>query len=331
MLKVGLPRALLYYQYYPYWSVFFETLGTKVVPSPVTNEDILMSGVQNAVDDCCLPVKCYFGHVLSLQDQVDVLFVPRVVCDRIGGLQCPKILGLPDMVQGLWEPTLGIQAPTVDVRRGHAGWEQGLRAVGRRLGISGATMHRAQSNAEFAQSFYQRALEGGLVTHEAYQATRRAVGLPAMVCRNKQGRFAAAELKIGVLGHPYLIYDPYLSQDLLARLNSFGVTPITAEMVPGALVSAGNARLVKPLFWSLGQRILGAAAHFLDGHVDGVIHLTSFGCGPDSLVGEMIARWARRGKRVPFMSLSFDEHSGEAGLVTRLEAFVDMLKRRAVR
>ena len=116
MLKVGLPRALLYYQYYPYWSVFFETLGTKVVPSPVTNEDILMSGVQNAVDDCCLPVKCYFGHVLSLQDQVDVLFVPRVVCDRIGGLQCPKILGLPDMVQGLGTDP-GNQAPTVDVRR----------------------------------------------------------------------------------------------------------------------------------------------------------------------------------------------------------------------
>ena len=122
-------------------------------------------------------------------------------------------------------------------------------------------MHRAQSNAEFAQSFYQRALEGGLVTHEAYQATRRAVGLPAMVCRNKQGRFAAAELKIGVLGHPYLIYDPYLSQDLLARLNSFGVTPITAEMVPGALVSAGNAAWLSRSFGrpDCGS---GATAHF---------------------------------------------------------------------
>ena len=67
--------------------------------------------------------------------------------------------------------------------------------------------------------------------------------------------------------------------------------------------------------------------HFLtDPGIDGIIHLISFGCGPDSLVGELVERRAQRGRGFPFLLLTLDEHSGEAGLTTRLEAFVDTLE-----
>jgi predicted nucleotide-binding protein (sugar kinase/HSP70/actin superfamily) len=56
--------------------------------------------------------------------------------------------------------------------------------------------------------------------------------------------------------------------------------------------------------------------------------VSSFGCGPESLVGELLARWVKRRRGIPFMLLTIDEHSGAAGLVTRLEAFTDMLLRR---
>ncbi|HWJ02597.1 MAG TPA: hypothetical protein VNU93_02885, partial [Verrucomicrobiae bacterium] len=55
--------------------------------------------------------------------------------------------------------------------------------------------------------------------------------------------------------------------------------------------------------------------------------LSCFGCGPDSMVGDMVERACRRNSK-PFMMLTLDEHTGEAGVITRLEAYIDMLKRR---
>jgi predicted nucleotide-binding protein (sugar kinase/HSP70/actin superfamily) len=72
---------------------------------------------------------------------------------------------------------------------------------------------------------------------------------------------------------------------------------------------------------------LGAAQYYINRGVNGVIHLAAFGCGPESMVGEFIEDQFRAAG-VPFLHINLDEHSGEAGLATRLEAFVDMLTRR---
>lgn len=64
-----------------------------------------------------------------------------------------------------------------------------------------------------------------------------------------------------------------------------------------------------------------------DKGVDGLIHITAFGCGPDSVVGKEIEHdFADSG--VPFMTLRIDEHTGESHLQTRIEAFTDMIKRK---
>ncbi|MHB1413345.1 MAG: 2-hydroxyacyl-CoA dehydratase, partial [Thermoleophilia bacterium] len=76
------------------------------------------------------------------------------------------------------------------------------------------------------------------------------------------------------------------------------------------------------------KEIMGAINHWTEQKkVDGVIYVLAFACGPDSLVQVLIEHRARQHK-VPLMSLTIDEHSGEAGLVTRIEAFVDMLMRK---
>ena len=65
---------------------------------------------------------------------------------------------------------------------------------------------------------------------------------------------------------------------------------------------------------------------FQDDKIDGVITLTAFGCGPDSLMVEDIKRKAKNFNK-PLLNLTIDEHTGEAGFITRLEAFCDMLYR----
>ena len=64
--------------------------------------------------------------------------------------------------------------------------------------------------------------------------------------------------------------------------------------------------------------------------IDGMIHLAPFNCTPEIVAASVLPRLASD-YDVPLLALSFDEHSGEAGLVTRLEAFVDLLERRARR
>lgn len=54
MIKVGIPQALFYYQYYPMWQTFFEELSAETVVSSPTNKDIFTSGNSRAVAETCL-------------------------------------------------------------------------------------------------------------------------------------------------------------------------------------------------------------------------------------------------------------------------------------
>jgi predicted nucleotide-binding protein (sugar kinase/HSP70/actin superfamily) len=78
-VRVGIPRYLGYFTFYPLWKTFFEEIGLEVITSPPTNQQILNDGVAEAVNDACIPIKLYHGHVVAIKDQVDVLFVPHPV------------------------------------------------------------------------------------------------------------------------------------------------------------------------------------------------------------------------------------------------------------
>jgi predicted nucleotide-binding protein (sugar kinase/HSP70/actin superfamily) len=80
-------------------------------------------------------------------------------------------------------------------------------------------------------------------------------------------------------------------------------------------------------YWTFEDEIVGAGGSLLHQAVDGLISVSAFGCAPDSVMLSVLAQAAHRANR-PYMALVLDEHSGEAGLITRLEAFVDMLYRR---
>ena len=96
-------------------------------------------------------------------------------------------------------------------------------------------------------------------------------------------------------------------------------------MLSDAAIASGNAQLRKQLFWSSGRTVFGAGAHFAtNSDVSGIIHLASFGCGLESLIIDLVQRVAIANNK-PFLLVTLDEHTGEAGMETRLEAFIDML------
>ena len=98
---------------------------------------------------------------------------------------------------------------------------------------------------------------------------------------------------------------------------------LSNEQLDDGIASLGNEQ-----YWANEYDMTGSAGHYLkDNKVDGVITLTAFGCGPDSLMVERITRKAKRFNK-PLLNITIDEHTGEAGFITRLEAFVDMLFRK---
>ncbi|NPV90358.1 MAG: hypothetical protein HPY50_06270 [Firmicutes bacterium] len=325
--KVGIPRALFYYYLYPAWEAFFTSLGAEVVLSSRTHKGIVNSGVTTAVDEACLPVKVYYGHVLDLAGRVDYLFLPRLVSIEPRAYICPKFMGLPDMIKANLDRLPKVIDWCVDVSRSDREYRKELLKTARLFTSDRRIIRQAEAAARERLGEYSRLLELGWLPEEAISmltGQREDSGNRDEDQEETRGE----RLRIAILGHAYTLYDEYVSHQVISKLQQLGVKVTTPEMLPEELIETEARRLPKRMFWTLGKKIIGAAFHFLDsGEYDGIIHLACFGCGPDSLVAELVAIEAQRRKQPPFMMLTLDEHTGEAGTVTRLEAFVDLVQR----
>jgi predicted nucleotide-binding protein (sugar kinase/HSP70/actin superfamily) len=304
-ISVGIPRGLLYYKYFPLWQTFLSELGLSTIVSPPTNKRILNLGTSAADNEICLPVKIFYGHVLELKDKVDALFIPRMVSVEKEAYTCPKFLGLPDLIGAVDESLPSILAPIFNAKLG-------LRQFYRNL-------------FEFGSKFSRS-------TNRIWQAWRKAVKTQKKfekdLIKQARGVYEYQGLKIGIAGHPYNVHDKYVSFNLIKRLENQGAKVVTSENISKRIIEKEAKTLSKYLFWSYEKEVVGAVFYWLRQKVvDGVIYLLSFACGPDSLIQVLLENEAKR-NNVPLMPLVIDEHSGEAGLVTRIEAFVDMLGRK---
>jgi predicted nucleotide-binding protein (sugar kinase/HSP70/actin superfamily) len=306
------------------WRAFFAGVGAEVVVSRPTDKAILGQGVEAALEEVCLPVKVFFGHVLDLRGRVDLVFVPRIVSVEPRAYTCPKLLGLPDMVRAALPDLPPLLAPTVNLTRDRRSALKAAFAVGRRFTANPVRIAQAYRDSLAQQARFRALTQAGLTATEA---------LAALDGREQRPGDADADLTLAALGHGYTIHDRYVTMDLLRRLARLNVRVLTPEMAPEAEVRRQAARLRKPLFWTYEREIVGAAYYYADRpEVDGLINVASFECGPDSMVDELIVQHLHGQPRaVPLLHLTLDEHSGEAGLVTRLEAFTDMIRWRRQR
>ncbi|MDH7573579.1 MAG: acyl-CoA dehydratase activase-related protein [Clostridia bacterium] len=326
MMRIGIPRALFYYYYFPLWHAFFTALGAKVEVSPPTNKAILDQGVRGAVDEACLPIKVYYGHVLALRNKADLLFVPRLVSVEPKAYICPKFMGLPDMLRAGLRDLPRFIDTNVNLRQGTEKVLEVALEMGRLLTRNKRQILAAWEKAQAVYQHYVALLESGLRPGPAIE---RLTGVPEGRRRRGEGE-GPGRWKVGLVGHGYNLYDEYISMDLIGRLGRLGVEVVTPDQIPGAVIETEAARLPKRLFWTLGKRLVGSTLHFLQRpDIDGIIHVSSFGCGPDSLVGDLVERFSQRTRKLPFLYLTLDEQTGEAGLQTRVEAFTDMLAWRA--
>jgi len=297
-LKVGIPRGLLYYYYGDLWRNFFQLLGIEVVVSGTTTKQMLDQG--SKIDEVCLPVKVYLGHVCALRGKVDWLFIPRVISVAPKQYSCPKMMGLPDVVRANFPDLPPMLSVDVNLRKSRFVLYRAVVDLGKRLGKSPWSSLKTWVRAS-------RQIDAVAVKQDE----------------------SVSGIRIGLVGHPYILKDSQISMDITGKLVRLGVRVIDVGDVPREEANSAAERLTKPIFWNYCQRLVGAALALIYSprRLDGLVYVTSFSCGPDSLLGEMLG-WHARKCNIPLLTLALDEHTGEAGLVTRLEAFVDMLDRR---
>ncbi|EEG76410.1 conserved hypothetical protein [Dethiobacter alkaliphilus AHT 1] len=321
-MRVGIPMTLSFFTFYPLWKPFFEGLGAEVVVSPISNKALLDEGVKETVNDACVPIKLLHGHVSALKDKVDILFLPRLVSLDGKNTLCPKFLGLPDMVRYSISELPEIIENRLDMKKSRFELYRFMFRVGQRFTDNKLQILRAIWQARYNFSRYRKLLLHGLTPAEAF---------PLLESGEEPDKAAETgdAIKLAVLGYPYALYDNYVSVGLLKKLKEHGVNVVTPEMVSEKDLKKMSKTLPKNLFWYYSNRVVWAAQHYLrDQTVDGMIHVTAFGCGPDAMTNRLIELEAKENSQIPLMSITIDEHTGEAGVATRVEAFVDLLKRK---
>ncbi|MCX7710128.1 MAG: acyl-CoA dehydratase activase-related protein [Clostridia bacterium] len=313
---VGIPRGLFFYEYYPLWKRFFEELGAQVILSEPTSKQILDAGVKSCVDEACLPLKVFHGHVLNLVGKVDYLFIPRLTSVSKNEYICPKIGGLPDMIKHTLQGLPRIIDTEINLRKSSSNAYKAAYEIGMNF----------SSNSTEIRKAYKKALQ----SHEAHKEKLKSGILPDEIFSKKSARIHPKKeltLDIAVIGHAYNLFDSYVSMEMLAKLRKNNINIHTIDMVDESDINQMHKALRKRMFWNFGRRAVGSALHFLGREgMDGVIYVMSFGCGVDSFVCDMVERRIRQNSDIPFIVLTLDEHSGEAGMDTRLEAFIDMIR-----
>lgn len=305
MMRIGVPRTFSFFRFHPAWKTFYEKLGAEIVVSPPTTRATLETGNLYALPENCLPLKLFFGHVHALIGEVDAILVPSIHRFTRGSTNCASLIGLPDILKSLMPNLPPLISPYIDTSAGkRAVWMMALKE-GRRISHNPLLLREA-ARAAWADYLHARAaMRGRRLTPAGFDG------------RQGQKPSTANGLAVAVVGHPYNLHDPFINHNLLSRLGRLEVEAITPERL-GAWPATD--------YWSFEYELVGAARLALQrGDVLGCISVAAFGCGSDAVMIEQVQKLTTQAG-IPLLNLTLDEHSGEAGLVTRIEAFVDMLR-----
>ncbi len=308
---VGIPRILYFYEMFPFWKAFFTELGYRVILSDATHKELIRKGVENVVSETCFPIKVSHGHLLNLLDKgTHTIFLPSIINlkashPEIPNTQaCPYAQSLPYAIRSsidFEKRQVRILQPILHFGLGRERLEEDIVLFGKTLRRGSKSVRSALKKAEkFQALFYQFLLHRGKEALDQIGAHGK-----AMI----------------IIGRPYNSCDSGVNLDLPKKLRDLGVLPIPMDFLPVEAVAPSDE--IREMYWRYGQRILAAGKIVREDPRLHAVYITNFGCGPDSFISHFF-RDLSKGK--PYLQLEIDEHSADAGAITRCEAFLDSLK-----
>lgn len=304
---VGIPRALLVYDFAPLLISFLNSLGARVVLSSKTTKEIMERSVELAHTDSCFPLKLAHGHAAGLKD-VDYILYPCAIRlapkdgDENQKYSCPLVQASPFIVRVVLGLGKKLISPILDFSLGNGEVIKNLADAAVQMG--------------FNRSKGREAALAGIAAQQKYEADRAALGARLLEQLHQSG-----QLGVVLLTRAYMSQDSGANLGIAEKLAQLGVVPIPVDFLPLSTVNPKEYS-DRPYWSSEGKFIAASKLIAADPQLFGLA-LTNFGCGPNSFILRLLED-IMGGK--PMGQLEIDEHAAEAGIVTRLEAFVDTIK-----
>ncbi|MDF2502146.1 MAG: Protein of unknown function CoA enzyme activase [Anaerosporomusa subterranea] len=338
----------------------FSGLGCEVLTPPPISKRSIELGIKYSPEAVCLPFKITLGNYIEALDQGANTIV---TCGGVG----PCRLGYYAEVQRCILQELGYQFEMIVIEPNLASVWKNLRRVAPKHSLREiystmrlvlAKMNALDNVQRKVQIIRPREMNKG----ESDVLWNNAIGeiddaSTMVTLRNAwhgaerkldtvKLRSSVRPLRIGVVGEIFVMLEPSINLDLARRLGHMGVevdtTMYLSDYVNGHLFRKSKYLEMYKHLANLAQPYLG---HYVGGHAlksiahtismrqenyDGIIHVFPFTCMPE-VVAKNILPKVSEDIGIPILSIAFDEQSGEAGLVTRLEAFIDLLQYRRLR
>lgn len=330
-------------------------LGGELVPPPPNSNHTLSLGTRYSPEMVCLPFKLILGNFIeALELGADTLVMPTSYgpC-RMGYYARTHQRILTDLGYRFEMVTFGgpagILAPAKKIFTGVATWR-----IIRSLAFGLAKLAALDALEQAARSSRATEQERGSATHLLQRATQAVDDAAdyATLKRVKRDYLAQFQelpkeeredpLRIAILGEIFVVMDSFSNHDIELELGRMGVVVrrapswwwwLKGTRIPAFLAQSDDKKLLRQaatayLRDDIGgeawETVGGKTVYYRQGY-DGLIHLLPFTCMPEIVAQNIMA--ATR-EQFPVLTILCDEQTGKAGLLTRLEAFVDLLQAR---
>lgn len=306
-VTVGMQRSLYTIHTAVLWANFFDRLGFRLVLTPPTNNRISEMGIEVMTAETCYPVKVSHGHVRYLEGKTSFLFLPVIIDmptveERERGFYCPLVQSNSYMTRAALDLKKdAIIAPVIHLKRNKS--------------ILGLELAEQLSDPlKRSTGEITGALEFAMERQEQFNLAMWEKGAEILASHNTEDPLLV------VTGRPYNLYDERLNLRLGQNLAKIGVTAVPMDFIDLRSVDISD---FPNMYWGLGTQILRAAKFIKAGPGCYGLHLTNFGCGADSFI-EHFYKHIMGDK--PYLILELDEHSAVAGVMTRLEAYKNVIE-----
>ena len=305
---VGISRSFLTNILYPLYSHFFGALGFRVVLSDGVDPE----GIRRTAAEFCYPAELAHGMMMNLvKKQPDFIFLPQVnemyvpdLPQRYPGHQstCVTVLAEPYYLRSAFKDLRSrLLVPALNFSAGWQSMRKQFVDLARQLGCDSAAAARAYGQAvERLEEFLRRRRELGR------QALREVESSPE---------------RIGVVlfGRAYNAFAAEANMGIPRKFASRGV-----HIIPHDCLPLEDRPPFVGMTWASGHDLM-RAAQFVKNHPQlfGVF-LTNFGCGPDAFI---VGYFRDIMQTKPSLTLEIDSHTADAGVTTRVEAFLDIVER----
>ncbi|MFP3980544.1 MAG: acyl-CoA dehydratase activase [Desulfobacterales bacterium] len=309
--RVGINKSFLTNSYYPLYSRFFAVLGFE----PVLSERPEPEGIEMRNAAFCYPAELshgYFYCLIHSEDPPEFIFLPHVKSVHVengyaNSQVCPFVQGEPYYLRTTFRQTLSelekrgirVLSPFLDMSPGPDAAKDPLVRTAMDMGVDRKNAEEAFETAKHQQI--------------ACFAEMKQIGARALE------QLEAEPEKIGVVifGRPYNGFVEEAHMGIPHKLASRGVYVIPLDFLP---IEAEDS---KPhMYWGMGQMILKAARYVKNHSQLFATYITNFSCGPDSFV---VGYFRDIMGRKPSLTLELDSHTADAGIETRIEAFLDIV------